>query len=338
MKLNQNTTIRELYAEPLFAGMRGNWVSSVGDQWAAQRMDCSLRALHEQQPTWDAEDMLVGLRRVERAARDGAPLVFPVYTEEEREASPDKAQAQLIFLPAPEEKRAGFALLLSGGGYGAVCHLAEAIPAAAQLNELGISCFCLSYRTAAAESFVSGLLPKPLEDVAAALRLIRREHARFGVDPGCYLLGGFSAGGYLAALWGTAHLGARSYGLPQPELLMLAYPLTNTAYLPDNPLSAYLKTGLYGAGWTAGQEERYATDRHIDTAYPPVYLAAAGDDDTIPPADTAAFEAALRAAGRPCVFELGAHGGHGFGLGSRTALRGWIGRAAAFWEEQHGER
>ena len=337
MDLNRSTTIRDLYGYQRLVSLKGSWVSSVGDRFAQQIMDLTIENIHTQHPTWSVEDMMFGIQNVARTAEKHAIRVIPLYTQREIDASPDKAQAQIIYLPAPEAKESSFCLLLSGGGYGAVCNLAEAFPVAARLNELGVSCFCLNYRTASEESFVSGLLPKPLEDIAAALRSIHRGASHFGLDPNRYLLGGFSAGGHLAALWGTNHLGARHFGLPQPELLLLGYPMTDTGHLPDGPLSEYMKTGLYGAGWTANREERFAAQRYIDADYPPVYVAAARDDDTIPPADTADFETALRAAGRPCIFEFGAKGGHGFGLGSKTDVNGWVDRAMAFWEEIHGK-
>ena len=83
-------------------------------------------------------------------------------------------------------------------------------------------------------------------------------------------------------------------------------------------------------------EDRYAVDRHIDGAYPPVYLAAARDDDTVPPEDQDDLRAALKKAGIAHRFEIAEHGGHGFGLGSDTELAGWVDRALAWMEERYG--
>ena len=336
MKLNENTTIRDLYQDQELRAMRGNYISSVNDRWIQSSMSCSLRQIHEQHPTWGLDDMLYGLRRLERASRSGHPLVFSVYSKEEITASPDKAQAQMLYLPPLEDQTGRYALLLAGGGFGAVCTLPESLPVATRLNELGYSCFCLNYRTASEESFVHGLLPDPLEDIAAALHMIRENAGRFGLDPDRCLLGGFSAGGYLAALWGTDHLGARAYGLPQPELLLLDYPLVSTRNLPSGPLADYVKTGLFGEGYSDTEENRYAVDRHIDSAYPPVYLAAARDDDTVPSKDQVDLKDALERSGVEHCFEIAEHGGHGFGLGSDTELSGWVDRALAWWEKHDG--
>ena len=336
MELNENTTIQELYDEPNLYAMRGNYISSVNDQWMQTALHCSLREIHEQHPTWGLKDMLYGLYRLEQAAYAADPVVFSVYPEKEIAETPEKAQVQLVYFSALEKQKSSYALLLSGGAYGAVCTLSEAMPVAARLNEFGYSCFCLNYRTASKESFIHGLLPKPLEDIATALRLIRNKAKSLGINPDRYLMGGFSAGGHLAALWGTAHLGARAYELPQPELLMLGYPLVNSLHFPKNPLSDYLKEGMYGTEYTTENEMSYAVNLHIDEDYPPVYLAAARDDDTIPENDTTCFASALEKGRVTHHFEIAAHGGHGFGLGSETELFGWVDRAMKWMEMHYG--
>ena len=93
---------------------------------------------------------------------------------------------------------------------------------------------------------------------------------------------------------------------------------------------------MFGEGYSDTEENRYAVDRHIDSAYPPVYLAAARDDDTVPPKDQDDLKTALENADIAHRFEITEHGGHGFGLGSDTELAGWVDRALAWMEERYG--
>ena len=72
---------------------------------------------------------------------------------------------------------------------------------------------------------LDGTILNTLEDLAAAWKFIQRSQSAFGLAAEDYIVGGFSAGGHLSAMWGTANLGARSYGLPDPKLLLLGYPL-----------------------------------------------------------------------------------------------------------------
>ena len=207
------------------------------------------------------------------------------------------------------------------------------MPVAARLNALGFDCFCLNYRTAVPESFVSGLMPQPLDDLADALHLIAENRAVFDIDPMQYLLFGFSAGGHLASLWGTCALGALHYGIPQPLLLALAYPLISMAQYPASPVRDYLCKGLFGSDYTSKQLNRYDAGKNMDADYPKTYLVRALDDSTVPPDNAAEFLRALSRYQVPCRLRQAEAGAHGFGLGSRTPLSGWVDDAVLFGEE-----
>ena len=148
-----------------------------------------------------------------------------------------------------------------------------------------------------------------------------------------YLLFGFSAGGHLASLWGTCALGARHYGLPQPLLLALAYPLISMAQYPASPVRDYLCKGLFGSDYSSEQLNRYDAGKNMDAGYPKTYLVRALDDSTVPPDNAAEFLRALSCYQVPCRLRQAEAGAHGFGLGSRTPLSGWIDDAVLFLEE-----
>lgn len=74
----------------------------------------------------------------------------------------------------------------------------EAFPVAARLSEMGMPVFCLNYRVAGKEP----LFPKPMEDLSAAYRFLKDHEDQFDIDARHYAVGGFSAGGHLAACWG----------------------------------------------------------------------------------------------------------------------------------------
>ena len=180
------------------------------------------------------------------------------------------------------------------------------------------------------ESFVHGLMPQPLEDLAAAWRYIRGHADEFGVDPQDYAVSGFSAGGHTAALWGTENLGARKYGLPQPKCLILGYPLITMANVPEGPVKKYMCTGMFGAGFTETDIQTYDASRNTDEGYPSCFLARALDDPTVSKKDGDGMKMAL---GEKCRIFEAKTGGHGFGLGSATPLCGWV-EAAAHWMEE----
>lgn len=333
MKITKDTKLKDINNAPEFLQARGHLVSGGVDMFSGESGELTLEELQQKHPTWDYRDMIYGLERFQIISGTGGQVVYPVYSDEEVRKDPHLAQVRLIHLPANGKPTGYYAILLAGGAYGAVCTMVESLPVAARLNELGVPCFCLNYRTAVQESFVTGLMPKPLDDLAAAWRFIKAHQEAFGIIAENYIVGGFSAGGHTAALWGTKHLGFRKYGLPAPVMLLLGYPLITLQNLKPGPVTDYIKLGLFGTGYSEDDVRRYAVDLHVDTAYPKMYLVQSLDDDTVPAKDSEDFTAALEKAGVGFRMERPASGGHGFGLGSATPANGWVERALSFLSE-----
>lgn len=331
MHFSADMPLKDIVYAPLLCQAHGKLISSGTDCFAGEVGDGSLAQLQQRNPTWNKDDMLFGLERLAALAETGMQYVFPVYTPEEVALDPQKAMAQLFYLPAPCKQTDTFALLMAGGAYGAVCTLGESLPVAARLNELGMDCFCLNYRTAIPENFTDGLMPKPLDDVAAALKVIEAHAQAWMLSPNNYLAGGFSAGGHLAGMWGTDHLGARHYGLPAPKGLMLIYPMISLEFFEPSPMVNYIRQGMLGQDNTDRDVLAYAISRHVDPAYPPVYLLQSEDDDTVGLRGFRTMEQAAKNANVPILAELISSGGHGFGLGSTTPAKGWPERALDFF-------
>ena len=154
-------------------------------------------------------------------------MAYDIYTDEEKAKEPDKDNTKLFFFPGKPGKP--FMLVCAGGGYATVCSFLEGFPVAARLNRMGYNAFVLSYRVNEV-----GLLPKPTEDVAAALRLIFANADKFQVSTENYAVAGFSAGGHVTGSWGTNYLGYPRFGMPKPALLVLAYGASRTNADPGN--------------------------------------------------------------------------------------------------------
>ena len=318
MDITKDMTLREIMALSCFVQMQGQFVSSSMGDWFKEKYDLTLPQLQEQNPTWFHGDILYGLNRLKEVASERAQYVYAVGDG-----------VHLIHLPAKNKKFDSFAILMAGGAYGAVCTLGESLPVAARLNALGMDCFCLNYRTATKSSFLKGLMPQPMDDLASTWKFIKANEARFEVKAENYIAGGLSAGGHLAAMWGTPHHGARSYGIPNPKLLMLVYPLISMRNI-SGPIATMMGTGMFGIGFGKKKIQEYAADANVDAAYPWVYLVMAMDDDTVPIQDSYDMETALKASNVRHTIERPVSGGHGFGLGSATPANGWVDRALHF--------
>lgn len=332
MIITKNTTLRQLNEAPELAVCKNSLISG-GNYFEGETANCSLEDLNRKFGTWSWKDMAYGLNRLQSVLKKEIGAVRCVYSDAEILAEPRKEQAKLFWLPSDYKRHEDYVILMSGGAYGAVCTLPESLPVAAKLNELGFDCFCLNYRTAAPEDAVNGLFPLPADDLAAAWGYISDHESEFGVDASGYLVGGFSAGGHLAAMWGTEHLGARHYKIPQPKMLFLDYPLISMETMEMSPVKAYMLRMMFGEGHDPAVERDYIVSEHIDGAYPPVYHVQAMDDPTVHPKNAELLQAAMKAACVPYLQELAASGQHGFGLGSECAAAGWVERAVRFYEE-----
>ena len=73
-----------------------------------------------------------GLNTLRDNVRKGVAVSHDIYTADEKAASPDKNNTNLLFFPG--ERGKPFVLICAGGGYATVCSFLEGYPVAAQLN------------------------------------------------------------------------------------------------------------------------------------------------------------------------------------------------------------
>jgi acetyl esterase/lipase len=170
--------------------------------------------------------------------------------------------------------------------------------------------------------------PAQIEDCKAALRWLRRNAARFNIDPDRVGVWGTSAGGHLAALLGTtgatrifdvgenldessAVQAVADWFGPTDFLQMDAHRLPQ-GMVHDAPRSP--ESSLIGGPI---QQNRQAVQRANPIAYitpqAPPFLIAHGDaDPLVPHHQSELLEAALRGAGIPVRLYTVKGGGHGF--------------------------
>ena len=179
------------------------------------------------------------------------------------------------------------------------------------------------------------LFPKPMEDMAAAYAFLKENEKKLGICMKNYAVGGFSAGGHLAASWGTKELGYLKYGYAKPKALLLDYPLINiwrTMKDLPAPLKTMMLVGLFGVKFSEKKCKPYDVDLAVDEDYPATYMIQAEDDTTVPIWNCREFAERLEALGVAYEYQLVAGGGHGYGLGTDTPAEGWVERAVDFWK------
>ncbi len=321
---NNQTTIEEILNYEPFSFFKGQFISSNNVYFTEDDLALTLSQYQAtRQPTWNADDICYGLNNLNRIVYENDNILYPL-------GDNSKSQPQLIYLPAKNKSHNTFVLLLAGGAYGAVCTMVEALPVGARLNKMGYDCFALNYRTADETSFKDGLMPKPLEDTSKSLKKIKE---CFGFDISDYILVGFSAGAHTASLWGTKHLGARKYNLPQPKMVGLIYPLISMQTVPEGAMKKLLCHGMFGKEYNDETLKTYDASSNTDAQYPPFYLVRCNDDTTVSPENSELMESAAQKNNIKYETSVGYRGGHGFGLGTKTDVCGWIEKIMDFYEE-----
>lgn len=223
-------------------------------------------------------------------------------------------------------KKHPFALVCPGGGYAMVCSFIEGKPIAKLLNEKGISVFILYYRVKK-----KALYPAPMDDLARAVKEIHDRAAEYNVDTTNYSIWGSSAGGHLAASFGTDNMGYRKYGLPKPGALVLSYPVISMSKELTHIGSHDF---LLGKDTSEEQERFTSVEQHVTADYPPTYIWCGNSDKTVMPENTKIMVNALKRAGVSVEYDIFPGVDHGIGPGTGTAAHGWVDKAVDFWFRQ----
>ncbi|MDE5909004.1 MAG: alpha/beta hydrolase [Lachnospiraceae bacterium] len=319
MKINVQMTMEEILCLPQITAFG----ELIFDQTDKEGHYMTLKELQKRNDGFEAESVAYGLQRVIDLVEAGISVEHSFWNHEEIEITPDKKKTRLFFMPG----KAGmpFVLICPGGAYQCVCTLKEGFPTGARLNELGYNAFILHYRVKEI-----GLMPHPLEDVAAALKYIFAKADEFQINSGKYAVAGFSSGGHLAAEWGTDNCGALNYGISKPEIVILGYPASDLTVFGTH--EKMMLTTMLGKKYEKADIKKYNVNENISTDYPATYIFHCQDDPVIPVITSYRMKEKMENFNCPCVFREVPGGGHGFGLGEHTDAKGWPEEAIAFWE------
>lgn len=294
-------------------------------------VEYNLEELQKILPSWNAKAEAKGLQRIAGLAAQ-QEVLFDVYPRSEvkdtdSEDDPQKQDVKLWYLPAQGEAKKPFIILNAGGAYVSVCTMVEAFPTAVHFNQMGYHVFCLNYRVGG-----SGVMPKPLDDLAAAYQYIIAHKEQFGLQSEEYIVGGFSAGGNLTALWGTESRGYKHYGVKKPLALFPIYPLVSRErmYLPGSDM--LLETVFGDKADSEEYMDSYDVGKLVTDEYPPCYIVHCADDASVPVGNSTLLKNLLAQRGIKAELEIGLVGDHGFGDGTDTDVEGWPERAIGFME------
>lgn len=270
---------------------------------------------------WNADSMVDGLNYLMKCAKQ-RNIFYDLYSEQEKAEDSSKKEASLIVFCRNEKSKCVF--LVAGGGYESVCSIVEAFPVAKKLNEMGFSVFVLKYRSAQNAHY-----PHPTDDLARSIAFVKEYESELNVDLSDYIVMGFSAGGHLAASWGTESVGYKRYGLSRLGMLVLAYPVITMGK------NAHLgsKRYLLGKNPTLEEINLYSVENQVTNNYPAVYMWQFDEDCTVSIENSKGMFEALTRENIPVKYELFHGNAHGVGEARGTEAQNWIEKAIIFYNK-----
>lgn len=202
------------------------------------------------------------------------------------------------------------------------------VPHSRYFAKRGAVCFSVQYRLAKRTSETEGnedgsTVAECFEDCKSAIRFIRKNAARFGIDPDRIVAGGDSAGGHLAVSLGTL----KGFDAQQDDLSISAVP--NAVVDCNGIIDMTLKWKkmipyAFQAGNSAGEVECWNERQELACALSPIYNIRNGQppvlimqglmDTVVEPEDSYRYYKAVKAAGNEAELVLLPNARHAFVL------------------------
>lgn len=211
-------------------------------------------------------------------------------------------------------------VIFPGGGYSYVAMDYEGKDPANWLKLRGYTAFLVKYKL--------GRAPAPMNDGRRAVRWVRHNAARYGLDVERIGVWGFSAGGHLASTVCTNFGIAGQLGdevdkeSARPSFCILWYPVIS---MQDSLTHKGSRNNLLGHNPSAEQKRQFSNEMQVTPNTPPSFLVHARDDNLVSVQNSIVFNDALKAKGVKSEMHLSDTGGHGHGLRTGTyQLDTWL--------------
>ena len=254
--------------------------------------------------------------------------------------NPSDSAAWLEAMFEPSDTPRPAMLIIPGGGYAHVCYDREGWDIGDAFMEHGMTCFVLKYRVGPEYKY-----PEHLIDAALSMDYIRKNAAKYSIDPNRVYTVGFSAGGHLVGLISTKHREAEKLlGLPEnatrPSGSIYCYPVVSS-FCPTHGGSFYNLTGKQLSELTPEEASFYSIDTNVTPDTPPAFIWHTAADQAVPVLNSLRLAEAYIKAGVPVSLQIFPYGPHGISLATEKTwnenpdfiqplAQGWVDAAADF--------
>lgn len=218
-----------------------------------------------------------------------------------------------------------FVLICPGGGFE---HLSdrESEPVALKLNSLGFSAAILNYSLAPMK------FGDALKDLTEAVSYIRKNSQLWNIDTNKIIVGGFSAGGHLAAslgcFWNSEFLKELTNHTPEeikPNYMLLCYPVITSDEKFSHKGSI---ANVLGTDFSNLKQEdkdsllkKVSLEHNVSNDFPPTFMWHTFADESVPAENSLKFANALRQHNIDFEYHLFSRGCHGLALATEISSK-----------------
>lgn len=217
-----------------------------------------------------------------------------------------------VYLPEKEKAIGTAIIIIPGGGYGVVVYQGEGISTAKQFAKSGVAAFVLKYRLPD-DSIMQDKTIGPLQDVQQAIKLVRENKSKWGIETNKVGIIGFSAGGHLASTAATHFqkpvIDNASNTSLRPDFQVVVYPVIS---MQDSLTHLDSRKNLLGKQPIKEVIDQYSNELQVTSETPPAYITHAADDKVVDVDNSIAYFENLRHHNVDVEMHIYPKGGHGF--------------------------
>jgi len=242
-------------------------------------------------------------------------------------------EAELFaFLPAKEERKPMAVIIIPGGGYRHLTYDLGGYSYAKWLNTLGITAFVLNYRLPTSPDLKQREIG-PLQDIQAAIKLVRKNAAQYGISPEQIGVLGTSAGGHLAAM--VSNISTDYTELKGDWATISTIPNFSILVSPVIDLGEFAHKGsrinLLGENASSEKITEYSMQNRVTEKTPPTILFHAQNDPAVPVINSILYyESMIKNKVKGALFVF-PEGEHQIGISNKTELTDNWKKICASW-------
>jgi acetyl esterase/lipase len=217
-----------------------------------------------------------------------------------------------IYLPQKEMATGTAVVICPGGGYSVIVFQGEGVTTAKEFAKNGVAAFVLKYRLPD-DSIMLDKKIGPLQDAQQAIKVVRDNAVKWGIDTNKIGIMGFSAGGHLASTEATHFKEPLIENINntnlRPDFQILIYPVIS---MQDSLTHLDSRIKLLGRNPPKEIVDEFSNELQVYENTPPAYITHAGDDKLVDVDNSIIYFEKLRHRNIPAELHVYQKGGHGF--------------------------